>query len=244
MIRDFFTVFLLTMLAFPVMAAEPAPACAGSDRACLLKELKSTTAQITDEKWRDISLRELAKSYAEDNRTSDAIALIDKIKNPDTKAMTIRGIGMAAAELALPDAEYTALFKQLADKAATITHDPSREIAYTYISMAQAFAKQDEAASATAAAMTNEALRHKAFGEMAEIQAERNDAASALATLAKIDSESYRNKATRTITLLLADRALFEDAARAAHGITNPTLKAEAIQYILMRQKKPPGVRK
>ena len=239
MIRDFFTVFFVLLVAFPVMAAEPAPPCAGGDRACLLKELESTTTQITDDKWRDISLRELAKSYAQDNRTTEAIALIDKIKNPDTQAMTIRGIGMATAELALPEETYTGLFKELTTKATSIQHEPSREIAYTYISMAQAFAKQDAAAIATANAMTNVALRHKAFGEMAEIQAERKDSAAALATLARIDTESYRNKATRTVTLLLSDRGLFEDAAKAAHGITNPTLKAEAIQYILMRQKQP-----
>lgn len=239
MIRHFFTVLLLWPVAFPVLAAEPTPACAGSDRACLLAELATTTAAITESKWRDISYRELAKSYAEEGKTSEAIALIDKIENPDTKAMTIRGIGMAAAELNLTSETYAELFKILAEKAAGISHEPSREIAYTYISMAQAFAKQDDAASTTAASMTNEALRHKAFGEMAEIQAERPDAPAALKTLKKIDSESYRNKSTRTVTLLLADRGLFDEAAQAAHGITNPTLKAEALQYIIMRQKQP-----
>lgn len=236
MIRVFFTVFLLAALPFPARAAEP---CAGTDRACLISELQDTVSGIQDAKWRDIAYRELAKSLTSDGRTEEAIALIDKIEHPDTKAMTIRGIGMEAAGLKLGADEYAALFKALAEKAAGIAHPPSHEIAFTYISMAQAFAGQDQEALKTASSMSNDALKHKAFGEIAEIQAERKDAAAALATLRHIDSEAYRNKSTRTIVLLLADRKLFDDASRAAHAMTNPTLKAEALQYILEQQKKP-----
>ena len=224
------------MTFVPALAAEP---CAGSDRACLLRELEKTASEIPDDKWRDIAYRELAKSLTADGRTEEAIALIDDIKNPDTRAMTIRGIGMEAAGLNLSAEGYATLFKSLTDKASSITHPASHEIAFTYISMAQAFAKQDQEALKTAASMSNDALKHKAFGEIAEIQAERKDAVAALATLQLIDSEAYRNKSTRTITLLLADRKLFDDASRAAHGITNPTLRAEALQYILLQQKKP-----
>jgi hypothetical protein len=236
MIRVFFTIFFLFLSSFPAWAAEP---CAGSDRACLIQELEETAAGIQDDKWRDIAYRELAKSLTSDGRTEEAIALIDKIESPDTRAMTIRGIGMEAAGLNLSADGYSALFKSLSEKASAISHPPSHEIALTYISMAQAFAKQDQEALKTAASMSNDALKHKAFGEIAEIQAERKDAAAALATLQHIDSESYRNKSTRTISLLLADRGLFDDASRAAHAITNPTLKAEALQYILVQQKKP-----
>ena len=239
MIRYFFTVFFLAGLISPALAQEPAPACTGADRACLLQELETTAAAITEEKWRDIAYRELAKSYARENRLTDAVTQIDKISHPDTKAMTIRGIGMAAAELALSEGQYKELFASLAEKAAAIAHEPSRDIAYTYISMSQAFARQDEAALATAATLKNDALRHKAYGEMAEIQAERKEPAGALATLARIDSEAYRNKATRSVVLILADQGLKDDASRAAHGMTNPTLKAEALQHILEAQTKP-----
>lgn len=239
--RVFFTVFFLTFGAAPAFAAEqpplaPQPPCKGADRLCLFEELGKTAASIEDDKWRDISYRELAKSLAAENRLDDAMALIPKIITPDTQALSIRGIGMAAATLNLTPDQYTALFKSLAEAADTITQPASKDIAYTYIAMSQSFAKQDASAIATARAMTNQALKHKALGEIAEVQAERKDAASAMATLKEIDSPAYKNKSTRTITLLLADRGLFDEAAVAAHQITNPTLKAEALQYILTKQ--------
>lgn len=239
--RVFFTVFFLAIGTAPAFAAAPAPLvpqppCKGADRACLFKELGQSAASIEDDKWRDISYRELAKSLAAENRLDEAMALIPKIVTPDTQALTIRGIGMAAATLNLTPDQYSALFKSLAQEADKISQPASKDIAYTYIAMSQSFAKQDTAALATARSMTNPALKHKAFGEIAEVQAERKDTAAAMATLMEIDSPAYKNKSTRTITLLLADRGLFDEAAMAAHQITNPTLKAEALQYILTKQ--------
>lgn len=235
--RTFFTVFFfLTALSPAGAEASAAPACGGADRACLFKELGETAAAIEDSKWRDISYRELAKSLAADKRLDDAIALIGKIATPDTQALTIRGIGMAAAKHKLTPEQYDILFKTLAREANKITQQASKDIAYTYIAMSQSFALQDQAAIATARAMTNEALKHKAFGEIAEVQAERPDAIAAFATLKEISSQSYRNKSTRTITLLLADRGLYNEASQAAHQISNPTLRAEALQYILTKQ--------
>lgn len=220
------------------MAAEPV-VCAGTDRACLTKELNSTVDQITEPKWRDIGYRELAKSLASEGKLTEAMALVPKISNGDTQALTIRGIGMGAAGLSLPASEYDTLFKSLAALADKIKDTPSRDIAYTYIAMSQSFAKQDSSAIATAKTMTNPALKHKAFGEIAEVQAERKDGTAALATLKEIDAEAYRNKASRTITLLLTDRGLFNEAAQAAQSISNPTLKAEALQYIITKQSAP-----
>lgn len=239
--RSFFTIFLLGALAgltaLPVWGNPAAPTpCRGTDKACLFEELRQSADAISEDKWRDISYRELAKSLATDRRFDEAVSLVAKIKTPDTQALTIRGIGMAAASLPLTTEDYASLFASLAAAADTIAQPASKDIAYTYIAMSQSFARQDAAALATARAMTSPELRHKAFGEIAEVQAERKDAQAALATLKEIDSAAYRNKSTRTITLLLADRGMFDEAAQAAHAITNPTLKAEALQYILTRQ--------
>ncbi|MGB0678857.1 MAG: AAA family ATPase, partial [Polyangiales bacterium] len=54
----------------------------------------------------------LSQRYLVDRHLPDkAIALIDTIQTPDTKAMTIRGIGMEAAQLNLPDDQLKQLFK-------------------------------------------------------------------------------------------------------------------------------------
>lgn len=233
--RAFFTIFFLGLFISPVQAAEDA-VCAGTDHACLMKELEQTAGQIEEVKWRDISYRELAKSLATDGKLEAAMTIVPKITSGDTQALTIRGIGMAAASHNLKEEEYTKLFKSLSQLADNITDTPSKDIAYTYIAMSQSFAKLDDKAIATAKAMINPALKHKALGEIAEVQAERKDAAAAMQTLKEIDSVSYQNKSSRTVTLLLADRGLFDDAAKIAHGIQNPTLKAEALQYIISKQ--------
>lgn len=239
MIRVFFTAFCLGLALLPASVSAQASSCSGTDQACLLGELEKSADAITDVKWRDISYRELAKTLAANKQTPQALAILEKISNPDTKALTIRAIGMTAATHNLSVTEYEGLFKNLTERANAIEHIPSKEIAYTYIAMAQSFARQDEAAVVTTNAMTNAALKHKAFGEMAEIQAERGDAEAAIATLRRIDLESYRNKASRTVTILLADKALYNDAATLAQGITNANLRAEAIQYILNKQMAP-----
>lgn len=244
MIRVFFTVLFVLLAgnanATPTNGSDkPDPICQGQDQACLFNELEKSAAAITEEKWRDIAYRELAKSLAETGQTERAISLISKIINPDTQALTIRGIGMGAAKLNWAPEKYSDLFTQLTSKAMAIEHTPSKEIALTYICMAQAFARMDDDAVKTAQSMTNPALRHKALGEMAEIQAERSDAVAALKTLNMIDSEAYKSKSARTITILLSDRQLFDDAAKAAALIKNPTLKAEALQYMITRQINP-----
>lgn len=243
--RNFFTVFwaaclILSINPSPALAtASPGAACTEADRACMIAELQATLPGITEKSWRDIAYRELIKLLAQEGRTAEAITLIDEISNPDTQALSIRGIGMAAAEINLPPQAMTDLFKALRTRADAITQPAPREIAYTYISMSQVFSRLDKEAKETADAIVNPALKHKALGEMAEIQAERNDGAAALQTLTEIDDVPYRNKASRTIALLLADRGLFKDAYLATRGMTNPTLKAEALQYILTKQKPP-----
>jgi hypothetical protein len=226
-------ILIVNLLTGPAFAAE----CALEDRACIIKSLQDEAGKIETGSWRDQTYRELAKTLAFDGRTDEAIALIPKIENPDTKAMTIRGIGMAAADNKLKAEQYNDIFQKLSDEAAKIDHEASHAIALTYIAMAQAFAGDNTGAWKTAAGMENEALRHKAYAETAEIQAEKGDSASAMKSIELIGSTAFKNKAYGTVSRILADQKQLESALKAAQKITNPYKKAEALQYVLDVQK-------
>lgn len=227
---------VLAPLSWPSSSALAA-SCSAQDRACILNEIEAESAKIENPSWRDQSYRELAKTRAFDGDMDAAIALIDKIETPDTQAMTIRGIGMAAADLNLSQDEYDALFAKLRARAEKIKHPPSYAIALTYIAMAQAFAGDNEGAWKTASEMENDALRHKAYGETAEIQAEAGDTAAAMKSIGFIESSAFRNKAYAVVSKLMADRENYDGALAAAMAITNSYKKAHALQYILDAQK-------
>lgn len=243
----FFTVLSLGSTAgFPENAhatgeaKKPASACtAAEDRDCILNAWEKTADKIDDEKWRDISYRELAKTLAADNKLDVAQSIIGKIKNPDTQALAIRGIGYAAAYNKLTDEAYTDLFSDLSVIARNIAHIPSQEIAFTYIAMSQALAGQNEAAYKTAAAMTNQSLRNKAYGEIGEIYANKGDITGALLSESKIDSDAYRNKSQLILAKIFANKNMFNEALQMTSEITNPVLKAEGYQFILTKQKPP-----
>lgn len=219
-----------------------ASSCAAGDRPCLLAVLDSEITKIENDSWRDKTFRELAKLLAHEGQLEKAIALIDKITNPDTKAMTIRGIGMAAAKNNLDKETYSTLFTQLRAKADEIDHPPSYAIALTYIAMAQAFAQDDKGAMATALAMDNEALRNKALGETAEIQAERGDLQNAIASLDAIDSASFKDKACGIVSKIFADKGLYNEALQIADKTENPYQRAQALLQILTKQITPAEV--
>lgn len=216
---------------------QPSPApCAKADRACLLEKLETLTATIPEDSWRDRTWRELAKTLAFDGQADRAMAIIGKIKNPDTQAMTIRGIGMAIAERKTPPEERGKIFTKLRAEAEKIEHKPSHAIALTYIAMAQAFAGDDEAARKTASEMQDDALRHKAYGETAEIEAERGDIEQMKRSLTAIDNDAYRAKSSLTVVKILARARLLDAAADLVQTIENPTLQTEGLQFILDRQ--------
>lgn len=231
-----FSVCFLIALGF-FMRASHADKCLIENRLCVLEELESQAAQIEQSSWRDQIYREIAKTYASDLKLDQAISFIDKIETPDTKAMTIRGIGMAAADHNLPKAEYDTLFTRLRTESEKITHPPSYAIALTYVAMAQAFANDDEGAWATAADMKNDALRHKAYGETAEIQAEKGKYAEAMKSIGFIESAAFRNKAYGHVSRILADHGYLQESYEAATNITNPYKKSQALQYVLDIQK-------
>ena len=153
------------VLSAPQAGAQTDPAtaqtaCDAADRACLTDALERTAAQIENKAWRDQTYRELAKTLAEGKKIDEALSLIPRIESSDTQAMTIRGIGMEAADLPLSQDEYDTIFSKLRTAAEKIEHPPSYAIALTYIAMAQAFAGDNDGAWKTASDMDNEALRH------------------------------------------------------------------------------------
>lgn len=228
----FIWILVFVVWSFPVWAL-----CDISDRNCVIEELEASAAQIDKDSWRDQTYREIAKTLAFDGRYDEAIAMVRVIGNPDTQALTIRGIGMAAAENKVPKSLYDIVFNDLRAVSETIDHPPSYAIALTYIAMAQAFAGDHDGAWATAADMENDALRHKAYGETAEIQAEQGAYAHAMKSIGFIESEAYRNKAYSITSKIFADAGLYNDGLGAADKITNAYKKANALQYILDQHK-------
>lgn len=219
----------------------PAPAqpvCgSAADRACIAAEIMKSADATEEKSWRDQTLRDLSASLTYDNKVDEAIALVAKISNPDTQAMTIRTIGMTAALYGKqsPD-QLKETFAKLDKAAAGITHPAANAIAYTYIAMAQAFAGLDDDAWATAGAMTNPALKHKAFGETAEIQAERGDIDAAMQSISKIDAASFRNKAYQNVGGILIKAGKYDEALRAFSAIDNPMKRAQGLQDLLKAQ--------
>ena len=234
MLRFLFAIIVPAIMFAPhAIADDKMPNCAAMDRPCLMRQIEVLAPTIDRGDWRDQTLRELAKTYTYEGNPDKAIALLPRIETPDTKAMTIRGIGMAAASLKWNRNRYDSLFAKLTEQAGLINHAPSKGIAYTYIAMSQAFAGDDDGARATAAAMENPALRNKAYGETAEIEAERGDITNVIKTLAAVDSAPYRSKAFDTVSKIFLDKAMIEEAYICAGKIDNTYLKAKSIQRIL-----------
>lgn len=244
----FIVLTALCQLTFAILSAAASaenPAelktCAISDTECLHEEIAHAAKTLSNKTERDQTYRELAKSWARAGKPEKALEIVPLIETPDTRAMAIRGIGMELAGLKWPKDKQDKIFAQLREQAESLkeSHPPSYGIALTYIAMGQAFAGDNEGAWKTAAEMENSSLRHKAYGETAEIQVEKDDYENAKISLNKIDDIPYKNKAYVTVSKLLADKDMMTQAYDAAIQITNPYLKAAAIQNILDRQAAP-----
>ncbi len=231
---QFLIAFILVVFITILFPVQGKASCIPSDKPCLMEELQGTASEIDNQSWRDKAYRELAKSYTYEGMEYKALKLIDTIKTPDTKAMTIRGIGFAAADSRWEDRiRYNTLFENLTSEAAKIDHLPSQAIALTYIAMSQAFADDDAGAMKTASAMENEALRHKAFAESAEIQAERGDFNAAMESIKQIDSLAFANKAYALVSRIFLKQEMLKESYDAAKQITNAYKKAQALQDIV-----------
>lgn len=229
---------LIALLALSGAAEAQSPApCQEPTAACIADTIRNDISSIEESRWRDYAYRDFAISMAYGGRIDEATSLIKKIENPDTQAMTIRAIGMALAiHKDLSAEEYKIIFAKLDSVAKIISHEGARDIAYTYIAMAQAFAGLDEDATKTTAEMKKPELKHKAFGETAEIQAERGDYNAALKSINLIDSLAFRNKALGTVSDIFVKRKEYDKAFMMASQITNPTKKTTALQHILDAQ--------
>lgn len=194
------------------------------------KEIKS----IKEPHWRNNAYRDLAKSMAFHGDIDMAISLIDDINNSDTQAMTIRAIGMVLAiHKDFTDEKNRDIFSKLAIASEKVKDEGARDIAYTYIAMAQAFAGLDTDATKTTEAMKNPALKHKAFGETAEIQAERGHYDAAINSINLIDSLAFKNKSLGLVADIFVKRGELNRALDAAMQISNPVKKATALQKII-----------
>ncbi len=235
MVKCAYPLFLsLVIVVFSGMAQAQETPCNAKNQTCLTDHILSLAEEIDDRRWKDQTYREVAKTMAASGRATDALPLISKIQSPDTKALTIRGIGMEAAMAGrVPEN----LFMLLRTEAEKITDPPSYGIALTYIAMAQAFAEDDAGAIQTASEMKNEALRHKAYGETAEIQAEKGKYDLAMQSIAAIESIPFKNKAYKNVSKIFAESEKYQDAFNTTLYITNPVITVEAIQFILDTQR-------
>lgn len=224
---------LIFFTPFQVISAQERN-CDVNDTACLFTIIETEAAKITESRWRNHAYRDLGVSKAMAGDYDGAAALVAHIDNPDTQAMTIRAIGMAVAiHQDLSDDTYRTIFAKLDKAAEIITNAGAKDIAYTYIAMAEAFAGLDADAAATTNNMSNPALKHKAYAETAEIQANRGDFNAAMSSINAIDSLAFKNKALATVSGIFAKQKQYEAALKTAQAITNPTTKAQAVQNIL-----------
>ncbi|MCB9988941.1 MAG: hypothetical protein H6868_06355 [Rhodospirillales bacterium] len=229
--------FLAFVLGMPLTAlSQDAKVCAAKDTACLLKELETVSEKIDEARWRDQTYRELAKLLTHEKKTDEALALIEKVENSDTRAMTIRGIGVAAAETDLSDTEKKALYDSLILAAQEIESDASRPIALRYVAKGQVLAGFDDDGRATTVSIDNLSQRDKAYEEIAEVEAKQNKLDQALQSIAGIESPPYRDRARSAVSRIFAGKGQYEEALTAARAIENAYTRADALRLILTKQ--------
>ena len=235
---------MVLAVVWPLASARAAPAaCKGADQACLLTALEQDTAAIPETAWRDSTYRELAKLLARQGQEDRAIALVEKIKIPDTQSITIRGIGMAAAQFAkLTKSQYSSLFKSLTAEAKKISDPASQAVALNYIAESQATAGDDAGSLITALGIKNQEMRNKALYDSSKVQAAAGRMDAVIGSISVIDQAAFRDKAWRTASKIRADAKDYDGALAISGQIENPYQKAQAVLYILVRQISPEEV--
>jgi hypothetical protein len=206
-------------------------ACKENELKCILDYTKSNLFEISDKNWRDQIARDLVMRYADSGLKEDALSLINKIQNPDKKAMAIRAAGFGLAKFSNSSSKESdkIYFEQLDEIAKTISHDGARAIAYTYIAMGQALAHLDEDATKTALEMNNSALRNKALAESAEIQAERGDLKAANKSISYIDELAFKDKAYSITAEIFIKQQQYNEALLMADHIQNVYKKSKVL---------------
>lgn len=238
--RIFAIATILCALALPARAQELP--CAALDKTCLLDNLETMTAEIGEDDWRDQTYRELAKLYVHEKKSEKAVALIARIHSPDKKAMTVRAIGIEAAQTGLGKEEYDTLFTALRAEAEKIDHPPSYAIALNYIADAQALAGDDTAALKTAKDIENREMRNKALYDSAKTQAEQARIPAAIAGIETMDDPGFRDKAYLSVSKIRTEEKDYEGALKLASRIVNKYQRAQAVLAVLAKQITPDEV--
>jgi hypothetical protein len=220
--------------------------CKEDIRSCLLDDLKAAITKIDKQTWTDRALRDFAKVQAELGTVTPALKAAQKIDNPDTRAMALRGIAIAVAQSERYAPAQDTILAKISRQAKTMDHAPSRAIARTYIAKALAIAGHDRSAYETAAKIDNGDMRNKAYGAIAEAQARQGHTQAVITSLGKVDDAGYRNRQYKTTAKMLADKGDMKAARRLANAIEgNAVLRAGTLQALLNRiSKKQDGVRK
>lgn len=207
--------------------------CANDDPACLIKDLHESIAKIADFHWRDQVLREVAKALTEKGYPELALRIIEQVENQDTKAMTIRGIGVNTAKLSMPDDQKTYIYNQLKVAANNLSDAPSKDIAFRYIAKGQALAGFDAEADKTVDAVKDTSQRDKAYEEIAEVQAAQAKLDNVMETIARIESPSYRDRAYGAASKIFIKNGQIDPALKLAYKIETPYNRAQALLLVM-----------
>ncbi len=233
-----FTFFLITS----AQAADAPPLCASGDNTCLFTALQNATKNIDNDRYRDQTLRDMSKLMIHEKNFPAAIDLFHQIKSADTKAMTLRGIGVATAETDFLESDKKNIYTNLIEAAEEITEEDSRVIALRYVAKGQALAGFDDDAHATMRMIDNRSQRDKAFEEIAEVQAKQDKLGEAVKSIAAIESPPYRDRAYGAISKIFVHKENYESAIKTAQMIETPYNRAQALLLILTAQITPAEV--
>lgn len=245
-------VFLISILvSYPVIAdvqneesqTKPAKSCADTGneqdkQACYSKQLSQSIMHIHNKRWRDQSLREYIKVLAHNNQFTDAFVHYEYIANPDTKAMAIRAIGYALNTDRFSEDEKNAYFDQLSDLALSINLNASKNVALTYLVIAEARADLFNRALETVKSIETVALQNKAYKEIAEYYSVSGEEDKILMALQNITDPAFLNKSYGEVASKLLKNGHVSIAEKLIDEIDDNYIKANSITALLTAYQK------
>ncbi len=212
--------------------SQNALSCRDVSISCLADDLSNTLAILDNKRWSDQGFRDLAEILILDNQPAQAREAIQKIEDPDTRAMAIRKSGMALADAPMTETQKKNSFIMLKEEANAIEHKPSMGIALTYIAIAESESGFYEDAVKSVPIIDNVSLRNKAYAEIAEVQARVGLGDMSLPNVERIETLAFKNQVAKRISGVLAENNDIENAYKAIKLISNDAQKAAALQYL------------
>lgn len=200
-----------------------------AQKQCALDELKSFIPKINNPRWRDQSYREFAKALIHAGEYEEAIKQVRQITNDDTKGLTLRAIGVGLNALELENATLIEIFDKLHIEANNIKHLGSKEIALTYLAIAESMSDLYDRAIQTAKEIETKSLQNKSFQEIAEVMAGKNDEEKALLALQHIENHAFQNKAYGIIAGVLIKSGNLKAAFKTIEHIDDPYIRSNAL---------------